>query len=715
MHTSRNQARRRVRTLTAAFVVTAAVAGPEMPPGHAQVPRPPEVAGLWTAPFEEGGAETPRCHTDGEGRILCKPIGQGMAMLPDGRLFYWNGNESQENINTGALLSMAPESRDSRARLLDLRSGTPRWQVPEPETGVGANPNITPGHRTEDDVLGAAGVPGRPGDGLVGSTWGQLGGPPHNPTSSPDDVQNNDGDLFCTDVTLLHDGRLLVAGGTDWYNEPSVLERDKGDPEDVGVIELEGLRSSQVFDPATNAFQPLPPMKYGRWYPTMVTLGDGRVQIFSGTTKLIKTTQGGQVRRTEEFDPERGTWEEQYVGPQSETELPELPRLNLLPNGTVLYNGVGGMSFIYGTSVDAAVMALTQVWHPEKKTWETVGPAPFGARSGASSVMLRLEPPYDDATLVDFGGTLLLPNPGSEIAVPLTTLTTVDRAGKVGHRLAGNLHHGRWFASGILLPDGTVAAVGGADKDHLNAPGTDRGVHQLELFDPRTGRWTEMAGQARDRSYHQAAMLLPDMRILSGGHGPIGRFYGTQRDNDLPGHANNDKDPSFEVWSPPYLFRGPRPVISHAPAGVRWGERFTVTTPQADEIAEVVLIQVPSPQHVIDSDQRAVSLEFTRTGPDSLSVAAPAEGNIAPRGYYYLVVNRKSPRGLIPSVARIVQVGPTSDPNEAPQPFPDDAPAPTGGSATDVNAPSTPPERRFRPGVKRISYRTATARRGPNG
>ena len=29
-------------------------------------------------------------------------------------------------------------------------------------------------------------------------------------------------------------------------------------------------------------------MKYGRWYPSLVTLGDGKVFVASGVTKLLK-------------------------------------------------------------------------------------------------------------------------------------------------------------------------------------------------------------------------------------------------------------------------------------------------------------------------------------------------------------------------------------------------------------------------------------------
>ncbi|MGH9036531.1 MAG: galactose oxidase-like domain-containing protein, partial [Acidimicrobiia bacterium] len=50
---------------------------------------------------------------------------------------------------------------------------------------------------------------------------------------------------------------------------------------------------------------------------------------------------------------------------------------------------------------------------------------------------------------------------------------------------------------------------------------------------------------------------------------------------------------------------------------------------------------------------------------------APPGGSVAPPGFYYLFVNRSSPSGPVPSVARMVKVGPTSDPAPALQPLAD--------------------------------------------
>jgi len=248
--------------------------------------------------------------------------------------------------------------------------------------------------------------------------------------------------------------------------------------------------------------------------------------------------------------------------------------------------------------------------------------------------------------------------------------------------MTGTMNHARWFASGVLLPDGKVLALGGADKDHSIDPSSEIAVRVPELYDPATGTWADMASNARDRTYHNSAVLLPDMRVLFGGHTPLPPHYGGPNQDMGGPFANNDKDSSFEVWSPPYLHRGARPRITRAPAGLAYGERFTVGTPQPGEIESVLLIKSPSPQHVIDPDQRTLELKVAATGKGTLEVEAPPNGVAAPPGYYYLVVNRTTDQGPVPSVARMVHVGTTSDTAEAPQPFPDEATAPEGGSAT---------------------------------
>jgi hypothetical protein len=168
--------------------------------------------------------------------------------------------------------------------------------------------------------------------------------------------------MSCGDLTQLEDGRVMIVGGADWYREPAVTG-----PLEAGPMELAGLARALAFDPATDSFRDLAPMHHGRWYPSLVGLPDGKVLVAGGVTKVVKSSQLGQVRRTETYDPRKDSWTENYAGPASENELPLYPRLDLTPNGKIFYGGLGQMWAPFGQAADEAAMGLQQFfrsWHP---------------------------------------------------------------------------------------------------------------------------------------------------------------------------------------------------------------------------------------------------------------------------------------------------------------------------------------------------------------
>jgi galactose oxidase-like protein len=621
----------------------------------------PSEIGAWGAPWEEGGG-TPQCKPLPSGELVCKPTAVSIAQLVSGKILYWNGIEASENGTPTIAPTAGNWTRDSQARVLNLLGAAPTWTNPFPMRGPSGNDapyyeDLPP----DQAVLGMLGVPGRPGDGLVGSTFGQLYPAP--PVAPPDDAADNDADMFCSDLVQLADGRLLIAGGTDFYAQPSL-------PNDVptiggwGVPELEGLRNSRVFDPASGTFAKTSPMKYGRWYPTLVTLPNGNVFVASGVTKLVKSTQGSQVRRTETFDLHTLKWTENYTGMSSENSLPLYARLHLMPNGKIFFNGVGQMNGFgpTGWAVDEPLWALSQFFNLQTKEWEVVGPTQFGIRGGAFSVLLPLKPPYDAGTLLIGGGTLA-PTPSTAVALPIVERVTVDKEGNVSNAMAASLNNARWFGTPVLLPDGKVAVFSGANLDEVLLPGLESAVREAEMYDPETDTWTPIGSGARDRTYHNSAILLPDGRVLVGGHSPIPALNHAHMDLPAP-LANNHKDPSFEIYSPPYLFRGARPQITYAPSGIAYGSRFTVELAASDAVESVTLIRLPAQTHTMQTDSRAVELSFTRSG-NVLSVAAPPTGVTAPPGPYYLFVNKKSAKGPIPSVAAITTVGKANAANAA--------------------------------------------------
>jgi hypothetical protein len=211
-------------------------------------------------------------------------------------------------------------------------------------------------------------------------------------------------------------------------------------------------------------------------------------------------------------------------------------------------------------------------------------------------------------------------------------------------------------------PTGTVFAFNGSDRDEVALPGTEIANRQAEMFDPATGTWTPLAMSHNPRTYHNTAALLPDGRILIGGHAPIPTLY--LKDITLPGGVtapNNGRDPSFEIYSPPYLSWGPRPVIAQAPTRLGYGNQtFQITLgagTNASAIRDVALVRNTSTTHLVDGNQRSVELPVVARHGNVLTVKAPPSNVIAPEGAYMLFVNKNSPKGAIPSVSAPTFVG----------------------------------------------------------
>jgi hypothetical protein len=109
---------------------------------------------------------------------------------------------------------------------------------------------------------------------------------------------------------------------------------------------------------------------------------------------------------------------------------------------------------------------------------------------------------------------------------------------------------------------------------------------------------------------------------------------------------------NYEIFSPPYLFKGARPTITSAPAAVGYGQTFLVGTADAANISKVSWIRLGSVTHAFDQNQRFSQLAFTQD-PGGLLVTAPSNGNLAPPGHYLLFFLNGSG---VPSVARIVRI-----------------------------------------------------------
>lgn len=616
-----------------------------IPGGDVAVRGGPERIGEFGAPFVEpeieGIATDAKCIADQDGYKHCKPAAGTLNVLPDGRVLYWDALEGTENNRFSIVAEGGTTFTNDQTRVLDLAKRT--WQRPDPVTG-GANPDGASAEQSDPLIPGLQSK----------ETY-------------------NDGALFGSHQTYLPDGRILVQGGTDYSGDPAVPGTR------VGVVELGGLKATRIFDPRSNRFAQVADTQHGRWYPTLVPLADGRVLNVGGVRKLLKPVYLDKpqdslrnVLQTETFDPKTDRWSGNGKG--GERSLPLYPRLHLLPDGKVFYNTAGQSFNPVGQAYDQLSWNVPAVYDPKRRSWSTIRGATLANkltefRGSTFSTMLMMKPDgdgrYEQARFLTGGGVLGLvaaASPGSYLPTRSSKIATVDTSGggdRLSIRRTGALNQPRWFGSGTLLPDGQVLVTSGGDKDEVVAPGTERGVQQPELFDPVANAYRPLARQSAARTYHNTAALLPSGEVLVGGHAPISTLY--LNNTTLPGGfaPHDGRDPSFEIYKPPYLFRGAQPKIRKVRAKFAYGKTYGVRTDlPSEEIDSVVLMRFPSVTHLVDGGQRGIELAVkARRGRKLLLVDSPPSGAVAPPGPYMLFVNRKTDDGPVPSVARTVLVG----------------------------------------------------------
>jgi hypothetical protein len=348
---------------------------------------------------------------------------------------------------------------------------------------------------------------------------------------------------------------------------------------------------------------------------------------------------------------------------------------------------LAGLSGQQVTSADALAQQLTSLLGTAVSPSFVNQALGSGFRGSTFSIMLPLRPDagnhYAQVNYLVSGGVLgavAATSPGTYLGTPFSRIDTVDidadpatglpspapNAMHYSSHATGDMNFNRWYPSGVLLPDESVMAFNGADRDAVVLPGNDFPNKVAERFDPATETWSKMATSHDGRTYHNTAILLPDGRVLIGGHAPISTDY--LYDLDLSQNAlglpfsTQGRDPSFEIYSPPYMFDKNRPVIGSVPAQISHGEQFLVATPQAGSVVKVLLVRRTSTTHLVDADQRSVELPFSVAGNGNLSVTLPSNPAVTPAGFYMLFIDTtsdgKTPGelALVPSTSMEVQV-----------------------------------------------------------
>ncbi|MEO8662608.1 MAG: LamG-like jellyroll fold domain-containing protein, partial [Bryobacteraceae bacterium] len=410
--------------------------------------------------------------------------------------------------------------------------------------------------------------------------------------------------LFCSGHVYLADGRVLVVGGIQ------------------GLIDDLGPRDGTFFDPVTESWSGGPLMTYGRYYPTATTLPDGRVLALGGTT----TCGTCYADIPEIFDAVTNAWS--TLGPSAQMAFKYYPHPYVLPDGRILVAGQD----------DKAI--ATRVLDLSTQVWTTIDARII---DGHSSAM------YLPGKIIK-AGTATADNPGLPAAATAYTLDMTQPS--PAWQATASMAFPRSYLNLTLLPDGQVLATGGgATTDLANFSAA---VYEGEIWSPVTKTWTTMARMAAPRLYHSTALLLPDGRVLvSGGGRENGRSQPDPKDQ-----------PNAEIFSPPYLFKGARPVITSAPSLVQYASSWFVATPDAARIASVALIAPGAVTHAFNENQRFVPIAFTQAS-GGLNLQAPSDGNLAPPGPYMLFLVDTNG---VPSVASWIRLPAPSEDSQPPTP-----------------------------------------------
>jgi hypothetical protein len=380
----------------------------------------------------------------------------------------------------------------------------------------------------------------------------------YNPVKKTKKLVETPDDLFCAGHVLLPDGRALVVGGT------------------LSSSPYKGSRTQYAFDFVTETYQKLPDMAVGRWYPSVVTMSDGRQLITSGYDVTGEVTSVVEV-----FDP--ATNVTSTLTPT--LTLPLYPRtFQTSRPGEIFHAGPATAGF----------------WNPVTGDFRPVAEGAGSREAGYGSCFFG---DVRDQNLVVMGGGW--PATAATNVIDLDSATPAFQAGPPMTAAKG-------YVSCVNLPDGTLfEANGGSDNAIAAASRT------TALLTSLTGPWQAMSPlpAGEHRLYHSLLFLQDDGRVVSVTSNPGG----------------DARSRSHLVYSPPYLSKGTRPTITSYPTEVGYGGTYDIGTTAAAgrTVTRITVTTAPSATHSTDLNQRYLSLPLSNG-----SITFPTEPTIMPPGWY---------------------------------------------------------------------------------
>jgi hypothetical protein len=387
--------------------------------------------------------------------------------------------------------------------------------------------------------------------------------------------------------------------------------------------DYQGRKESYEFDPVTEQYQRVGDMAHKRWYPTLTGLPNGQVLAVSGLDGSGNVLDGDQ----EVFDPATKTWTQR---PDLKRYFPTYPALFQTGQADTLF--FSGSNSGYGPATKGRDPGL---WRLSDNTFTPV-PGLRDADQLETSGSTWVGPVQDQRIMVVGGGGV------GESEKATGRIDLVDlKSGSPRFTPGPSLPDGTRYPSLVTLPDDTTLITGGS-RYYRGRNASDN--HTARIFHPDTNELSVAADPTVGRDYHSEAVLLPDGRVVTLGSNPL--FSDEKNTITAPFEQR------IEVYTPPYLFHGPRPTVTDGPATLARGGTGTFQVGDPADVKSVRLIRPSAVTHVTNVEQRSVALDFTRGG-GAITVTVPGQPAIVPPGAYMMfLVNQAG----VPSVARWVQV-----------------------------------------------------------
>ncbi|MCR6482368.1 protein LivK [Amycolatopsis sp. OK19-0408] len=337
---------------------------------------------------------------------------------------------------------------------------------------------------------------------------------------------------------LLHDGRVLAAGGGDSRGAQTFADTALYDPatgqwtgtgplttsrrghtlttlDDGRVLAVGGghghptsrpwaQATAELYDPATGTWTPTGSLHQSRLVHSATLLPDGRVLVAGGSTDQPPHFADLTTATAELYDPATGTWTPAAPMLHARAAFPAV----LTPDGHVM--AIGGS---IDTGSDVAGITFCETYDPATDQWtptDPIGTPTQGSNSGLARVNAQAVP-LDDGSILLTGGHQGGPFLWAFSPFSLSDTERFDPTTRRGAP-AAPMGIGRDQHRLIKLGSGHVLAIGG-----LEYGGFDTGYQHSETYDPATGHWGPRTGLTVPRARFGAVRLADDRVLIAGG------------------------------------------------------------------------------------------------------------------------------------------------------------------------------------------------------